>query len=316
MSFGSIPNIPRLPDTKHPEYTKTTRHEATGWGGKLETVQTRNSVRSAVKGTDRLPRPNSYLGPIYPLMTQAATPLFSPMPCLKEWEVHNRLVAGAIVLNITDPVGLGVDETKRASEIWLALIKCFKKRDEQRIHLADMSLCQEKYNPLEDTMEDHKKRMRNLLKKVHDLGGTASDTQFRHIVISSMPPEWRQDVQSIPGSCSTDVFTYLHTLWYEKEEEQKETERDTKCIKALMATHFTTPTNQTNLANQARTGGKPAIVCHNCSKPGHIVRKCWAKGEAWKDSGQSRDMSCPVHNQAHLSTNHTFPYLLSSSAPP
>lgn len=65
-------------------------------------------------------------------------------------------------------------------------------------------------------MEDHEKRMRNLIKKVHDLGGTATDTQFRRIVISSMPPDWRQDVRSVPGTSSADAFTYIHTLWYEK----------------------------------------------------------------------------------------------------
>ncbi|KAJ3861260.1 hypothetical protein EV359DRAFT_9294, partial [Lentinula novae-zelandiae] len=114
--------------------------------------------------------------------THTPTPLFSPTPCLEEWESRDRLVAGAIVSNVTDPVGLGIDETKRASEIWAALIKRFEKRDE---HLR-----QEKYDPAEDTMEDHEKRMRNLLKKVHDLGGAATDAQFRRIVISSMPPEW------------------------------------------------------------------------------------------------------------------------------
>ncbi|KAJ3858430.1 hypothetical protein EV359DRAFT_52229, partial [Lentinula novae-zelandiae] len=100
-----------------------------------------------------IPRPNSYPGPIYPT-TQTPTPLFSPTPCLEEWEARDRLVAGAIVLNITDPVGLGVDETKRASEIWQAF---FEKRDEQQIHLTDTNLQQEKYDPLENTMEDHEK---------------------------------------------------------------------------------------------------------------------------------------------------------------
>ncbi|KAJ3869613.1 hypothetical protein EV359DRAFT_12497, partial [Lentinula novae-zelandiae] len=114
------------------------------------------------------------------------TPLYSPTPCPEEWEARDRLVAGAIVSNITDPTGLGIDETKRASEIWQELIKRFEKRDEQRIHLADTNLRQEKYDP-NTTMEEHEKRMRNLLKKVHDLGGTATDAQFRRIIISSMP---------------------------------------------------------------------------------------------------------------------------------
>lgn len=95
-------------------------------------------------------------------------------------------------------------------------------------------------------MEDHEKKMQNLLKKVHDLGGTASNAQFRRIIISSMPPKWRSDVHSVPGNSSADAFAYLHTLWYEKE--RKEEERDSKRVKALMAVHpYTTTTapNQT-----------------------------------------------------------------------
>ncbi|KAJ3858494.1 hypothetical protein EV359DRAFT_9290, partial [Lentinula novae-zelandiae] len=65
---------------------------------------------------------SKYPGQIYP-PTQLTTPLFSPTPYPEEWEAHDRLVASAIVLNITDPVGLGIDKTKRASEIWQELIK-------------------------------------------------------------------------------------------------------------------------------------------------------------------------------------------------
>lgn len=216
-----------------------------------------------------IPRPNNYPGPIYPL-AQTTTPLFRLTPCLEEWEARDRLVAGVIISNITDPASLGIDETKRASEIWTALVKRFEKCDEQRIHLADTNLRQEKFDPAELTMEDHKKQMQNLIKKVHDLGGTATDAQFRRIVILSMPSDWRQDIQSVPGTSSADVFAYLHMLWYEKEEEWKEEEHDTKRIKVLMAV------NSTN--NPTRTNGQMVLTCHNCNKPGHIARKCSAKG--------------------------------------
>ncbi|KAJ3860244.1 hypothetical protein EV359DRAFT_27663, partial [Lentinula novae-zelandiae] len=75
-------------------------------------------VTGYIDGT--IPKPNSYPGPIYPT-TQQTTPLFSPTPFPEEWEACDRLVAGAIVSNITDPVGLGIDKTKRASEIWSML---------------------------------------------------------------------------------------------------------------------------------------------------------------------------------------------------
>ncbi|KAJ3858174.1 hypothetical protein EV359DRAFT_88143 [Lentinula novae-zelandiae] len=95
-------------------------------------------------------------------------------------------------------------------------------------------------------MEDHEKKMRNLIKRVHDLGGTATDAQFQWIIILSMPQEWRQDVCSIPGVSSADAFAYLHTLWYEKEEERREDKRDTKRVKALMTTQSLATTTNNN----------------------------------------------------------------------
>ncbi|KAJ3917357.1 hypothetical protein F5877DRAFT_68308 [Lentinula edodes] len=284
MSFGNSPNIPRLPDEKQlvgEENWRPFKREI------MFAVQSRG-LTGYLDGT--IPRPSNYPGPIYP-PTQLTTPLFSPTPFPEEWEARDRLVAGVIVFNITDPVGLGVDETKRANEIWQALIKRFEKRDEQRIHLADTNLRQEKYDPMESTMEDHEKRMRNLLKKVHDLGGTATDAQFRRIIISSMPPDWRQDVRSVPGSSSADAFTYLHTLWYEKEEERKEEERDTKRVKALMAAHTNT--------QATRPSSKPAITCHNCSKTGHIARKCWAKGGGMEGQGPRQGQTHKPKSEAN-----------------
>ncbi|KAJ3912220.1 hypothetical protein F5877DRAFT_72584 [Lentinula edodes] len=132
-----------------------------------------------------------------------------PYPCPEEWEVRDRLVAGAIVSNTVNPVGLGIDETKCASEIWSRLIKWFKKQDEQRIYLAETALRHEVFDPTADNMELHEKKMRNLLKKVHNLGGTTMDAQFRRIIIFSMPPDWRQDIRTVPDTLSKDAFTYL-----------------------------------------------------------------------------------------------------------
>ncbi|KAJ3921493.1 hypothetical protein F5877DRAFT_64903 [Lentinula edodes] len=291
MSFGNSPNIPRLPDEKQlvsEESWRPYKREI------LFAVQSKG-LTGYIDGT--IPKPNAYPGPIY-LSTLPPTPLFSPTPCLEEWEARDRLVAGAITSNITDPVGLGVDETKRAHEIWQALIKRFEKRDKQRIHLADTNLRNEKFDPPEVTMEDHERKMRNLLKKVHDLGGTATDAQFRWIVISSMPQEWRQDVRSVPGTSSADAFAYLHTLWYEKEEEWREEERDTKHVKALMAAHSHTSA-MTNRTNLPPAGSKAAVICHNCSKPGHIARKCWAKGGGMEGQWPKQNSSSNTKTNAN-----------------
>lgn len=123
MSFGSSPNIPRLPDEK-----QLIGEES--WRPYKREIAFAIQSRGLMGYMDRtIPRPNQYPGQIYP--SSQPTPLFSPTPCLEEWEARDRLVAGVIVSNITDPVGLGVDETKRASKIWQTLIKWFEKRDEQ-----------------------------------------------------------------------------------------------------------------------------------------------------------------------------------------
>lgn len=105
MSFGNSPNIPRLPDEKQligEDNWRPFKREIT------LAIQSRG-LNGYLDGT--IPRPSSYPGPIYP-STHATTPLFSATPCPEEWELRDRLVAGAIISNITDPVGLGVDETK------------------------------------------------------------------------------------------------------------------------------------------------------------------------------------------------------------
>lgn len=134
MSFRSSPNILRLPNKKQlvgEENWRPYKREI------LFAIQLRG-LTGYIDGT--IARPNSYPGQLYPPMQHIATPLYSATPYPEELQARDRLVAGVIVLNITDPVGLGVDKTKRASEIWQTLIKRFEKRDEQRIHLADTNL--------------------------------------------------------------------------------------------------------------------------------------------------------------------------------
>ncbi|KAJ3863729.1 hypothetical protein EV359DRAFT_42560, partial [Lentinula novae-zelandiae] len=113
MSTGSLVNIPRLPDEKllvGEENWRPFKREI------LFAVQSRG-LTGYMDGTIPKPTPRTedYPGPIYPT---TATPLYSPTPYPEEWELRDRLVAGAIVSNIVDPIGLGIDETKRACEIW------------------------------------------------------------------------------------------------------------------------------------------------------------------------------------------------------
>lgn len=93
MSFGNSPKIPRLTDEKQlvgEDNWRPFKHEITF------AVQSKG-LAGYLDGT--IARPSKY-------PAQPATPLYSPTPCPEEWEIHDQLIAGAIVSNITDPVGL------------------------------------------------------------------------------------------------------------------------------------------------------------------------------------------------------------------
>ena len=103
-----------------------------------------------------------------------------------------------------------------ASKTWQYLIKKYEACNEQCVHLADTTLLEHRFNPETTTMEEHEKKMKNLLKALHNLGGSCNDYQFRLIVISSMLEAWRDYVLNVPGMFSSKAFTYLHCLHLDK----------------------------------------------------------------------------------------------------
>lgn len=152
------------------------------------------------------------------------------------------MVASIIYLNCNDPVGIGIERDDVASKSWKYLIKKYESRNKQRIHIADTTLREHKFNPETTTMEDHEKKMKNLLKGLHNLGGTCNDYQFRMIVIASMPEAWKDYVLNIPGISSTDAFTYLHRIYLDKVGRHRESEKDflKKEVAALFAQQYAT----------------------------------------------------------------------------
>ena len=108
------------------------------------------------------------------------------------------------------------DEEENAHTTWQKLIAKYEAKDKQCIHIADTSLHTHRYHPNTSTMEEHKKYMKNLLKVLHNLGGTCTDEQFRLIVIASMPKAWQGYVLNVPGDSSEDAFIYLHHIYLDK----------------------------------------------------------------------------------------------------
>ncbi|KAE9403907.1 hypothetical protein BT96DRAFT_936117 [Gymnopus androsaceus JB14] len=176
----------------------------------------------------------------------------SHFPSPGEWIQRERMVASIIYLNCTDP----------------------------------------KYNPETTTMEEHEKKMKNLLKTLHNLGGLCNDYQFRLIVIASMPKSWKDYVLNVPGIFSTDTFTYLHHLYLDKVGRHAESTDDyiKDKVAALVAQHLASLGTGTTAASVKRE--RPICINPVCpTKVGHTIDRCWAKGggaegkapKSWRD---------------------------------
>ncbi|GAW10064.1 retrovirus-related pol polyprotein [Lentinula edodes] len=226
-------------------------------------------LKGYLHGTIPKPSPATY---VYTSITPSFPSSLHLSP--EEWNQRKRLVAAMIYLNCTDPIG---------------------SRDEELILLTNTALREQKYDPATTTMEDHEKKMNNLLKRLRNLGGAVDDFQYRLIVIKSMPKEWKENVLNVPGRTSSEAFTYLKHLYINKVEPlDNEDQRIQKKVAALVAPHIAA---HPVIASAVQRRNRP--VCTNPSCPrklSHSIENCWAKGgggegnapKSWKDKYENR----------------------------
>lgn len=283
MSSGnSTLNVPSFPEASQLSGQDTWR----AFKDRVELIVQVRGLQGYLDGS--IPKPTTAT---YIYTSQTPSPPDSLYPSPSEWNQRERMVASIIYLNCNDPIGIGIERDDNASKTWKYLIKKYEARDEQRIHIADTNLREQKYNPETTTMEEHEKKMKNLLKSLHNLGGSCNNYQFRLIVISSMPEAWRDYVLNVPGIFSSEAFTYLHRLYLEKVGRHRDSEVDPikKQVAALFAQHVAT-----HAASSSTPNPRKRLMCTNpiCpSKVGHTIEKCWSKGggaegkapKAWKD---------------------------------
>ncbi|KAE9383140.1 hypothetical protein BT96DRAFT_951601, partial [Gymnopus androsaceus JB14] len=146
----------------------------------------------------------------YLYMALSASPPDSQSPSPGEWAQREHMAASIIYLNCSDPIGIGIERDDIASKMWKYLVKKYESQDKQRIHIADTNLREHRFNPDNTSMEEREKKMKNLLKSLHNLRGTCNNYQFRMIVIASMPEAWKDYVLNVPSIFSSKAFTYLH----------------------------------------------------------------------------------------------------------
>ncbi|KAE9406859.1 hypothetical protein BT96DRAFT_1048017 [Gymnopus androsaceus JB14] len=316
MSSGnSLLNVPSFPEASQLSGQDT-------WRAFKDRVELNVQVRGLNGYLDgSIPKPTSAT---YIYTAQTASPVDSQSPSPGEWNQRERMVASIIYLNCTDPIGIGIERGDTAHKTWQYLTKKYESRDEQRIHIADTTLREHKFNPDTTTMEEHEKRMKNLLKALHNLGGTCNDYQFRMIVIASMPDTWKDYVLNVPGLFSAEAFTYLHRLYLDKVGRARDGDDDyiKKRVAALVAQHLATQAASSSSLSPKRE--RPICTNPLCpTKIGHTIDRCWARGggaegkapKSWKDKYGTKasvvDTSSPIDvyvGSAHSDDGSLMPF--------
>ncbi|KAE9387873.1 hypothetical protein BT96DRAFT_948041 [Gymnopus androsaceus JB14] len=164
MSSGNaLLNIPSFPEASQLLGQDT-------WRAFKDCVELNVQVRGLKGYLDgSIPKPTSAT---YIYAAQTASLPDSQFPSPGEWTQCERMVASIIYLNCTDPISIGIKRDDAASKTWQYLVKKYESRDEQCIHIANTILREHRFNPDTTTMEEHEKKMKNLLKSLHNLGGT------------------------------------------------------------------------------------------------------------------------------------------------
>ncbi|KAE9392975.1 hypothetical protein BT96DRAFT_999867 [Gymnopus androsaceus JB14] len=151
MASGNSPlNVPSFPEAAQLSGQDT-------WRAFKDRVELNVQVRGLGGYLDgSIPKPTLAT---YIYTAQSASPVDSLSPSPGKWNQREHMVASIVFLNCTNPIGIGIDRSDTAHKTWQYLIKKYKAKDEQCIHIADTLLRQHKFDPEATTMEEHEKKM-------------------------------------------------------------------------------------------------------------------------------------------------------------
>ncbi|KAE9406325.1 hypothetical protein BT96DRAFT_934321 [Gymnopus androsaceus JB14] len=293
MTGNHLLNIPTFPKASQLSGQDT-------WQAFKDCVELNVQVKGLMGYLDgSIPKPMSAT---YLYAAQTTSSIDSQFPSPGEWVQQDCIVASIIYLNCTDPIGIGIKRDTVANKTWKYLVKKYESKDKQHIHIADTTLHEHKFNPETSMMEDHEKKMKNLLKTLHNLGGTCNNYQFRMIVVASMPDTWKDYVLNVPGMLSSEAFTYLHRLYLDKVVCNRDVDDNPvkKQVAALFAQHLVAHAAMIIASAKCDNSNRPICTNPPCpTKVGHTIERCWAKGggaggkapKSWRDKYSSTQAS-------------------------
>ncbi|KAK0431593.1 hypothetical protein EV421DRAFT_1720396, partial [Armillaria borealis] len=213
--------------------------------------------------------------PIVSTMTGASTtipdptPMWSTTPSRDEWKYCDTHVRSHIILNVLDPIGLGVKTTGSAKETWDSIMDTYGIQNEMALSEAKGMLEKTEYVDGAD-VDAHIQDLWTKRRAVDDLSDPTkvmTDQEFQGIIIRSIPhvPNW---IPLIPTlyQCKLSIEVIL-----------------------LLQTHHLTlykgKKPDTSLALNASVRPSPTgkwcrnPECKACKKSTHNIEDCYWPGE-------------------------------------
>ncbi len=133
---------------------------------------------------------------------------------LIEWVFRDQLAHSHIVLNVLDPIGLGVKTDGMAKECWDSIIEEHAKKTDMALSEAEASLNATKFDGNSD-INAHVADLHTKRHAVNDLRATAlTDQEFKGIIIRSIVPtdNWMPILPSLyQMATSSDIISHLQT---------------------------------------------------------------------------------------------------------
>jgi hypothetical protein len=202
------------------------------------------------------------------------TPIFSKTPSLKEW-VHRDSLATSLlllVLNVRDPVGVGLKTNGSVCEAWKSLEDVYGRVTDLGLSRAVREL-NSMYLATNAPMGEHITTMCRLWVAASDVGAKIEDAQFRMIFMTSLNEDWRHVIPVLRTFVtSTEVINFV----------LEEAETNTHLNPPIPTTTLATNTFN-NAARDAQRAAHKNQVCTNttCSaegKKGHTIDECFWPG--------------------------------------
>lgn len=259
MSSGFPSNF-RLPETER--FENRSDQSFNHWQTLIQDAATSRGIMGYLNGSVTKPT-NNYVDPD----DYTATPWFSKKPFNEEWEMRDAYAHGLVIGNLVNPVGLGISRNGSAAYAWAELNVLYGGKTDLDLNEVERKLRTTFYDGISG-FQDHMMTMRALWDAANSQGANLQDTEFRRLIVSSVPHSFNPVIPSLTAyKTSAEVIVHL-TSWDRIINEQKNS--------------VTTATSSTQaLATTSnRRSDRSGLKCTNplCNKSGHTIDNCFMSG--------------------------------------